>query len=231
MERRYCETRAAEKSIARADSIWTTHDYHPHARASHPHDASASMKLQPPPPSRIAALKLLRWQTRRKSRRHQARNNLQDHLTKRVMHHHQQRRNQLLYDKDLPFVSHAISQTYKYKPQQSQARFIGQVCRRSFRISALVGPVTEARRGDPLPSPSWSSEARALEGETGWLSGLGNGTAESWCKSKMCYPDSLCTNLALAVEPLPLPLPLPMTLLLTLLLKLLTSLPQSPLPP
>jgi hypothetical protein len=26
-----------------------------------------------------------------------------------------------------------------------------------------VGPVTEARRGDPLPSPSWGSEARALE--------------------------------------------------------------------
>jgi hypothetical protein len=27
-----------------------------------------------------------------------------------------------------------------------------------------VGSVTEARRGDPLPSPSWGSEARALEG-------------------------------------------------------------------
>ena len=27
-----------------------------------------------------------------------------------------------------------------------------------------VGAVTEARRGDPLPSPSWGSEARALEG-------------------------------------------------------------------
>jgi hypothetical protein len=27
-----------------------------------------------------------------------------------------------------------------------------------------VGSVTEARRGDPLPSPSWGSEASALEG-------------------------------------------------------------------
>src|SRR2546429_9759881 len=27
-----------------------------------------------------------------------------------------------------------------------------------------VGPVTETRRADPLPSPSWGSEARALEG-------------------------------------------------------------------
>jgi hypothetical protein len=26
-----------------------------------------------------------------------------------------------------------------------------------------VGPVTEARRANPLPSPSWGSEARALE--------------------------------------------------------------------
>jgi hypothetical protein len=41
----------------------------------------------------------------------------------------------------------------------------------------------------------------------------------------------LCTNLALAVEVLPLALPLAMTLLLTLLLKLSTSLPQSSLPP
>jgi hypothetical protein len=31
-----------------------------------------------------------------------------------------------------------------------------------------VGPVTEARRADPLPSPSWGSE----------ISGLGNGAAE-----------------------------------------------------
>jgi hypothetical protein len=42
---------------------------------------------------------------------------------------------------------------------------------------------------------------------------------------------SLCTNLALAVEALPLPLPLPIALLLTLLLKMLISLPQSSLPP
>ena len=42
---------------------------------------------------------------------------------------------------------------------------------------------------------------------------------------------TLYTNLALAVEALPLPLPLLMTLLLTLVLKPSTSLPQSSLPP
>ena len=31
-------------------------------------------------------------------------------------------------------------------------------------VSQLVNPVTEARRADPLPSPSWGSEASAFEG-------------------------------------------------------------------
>ena len=68
--------------------------------------------------------------------------------------------------------------------------------------------------------------------EAGWISGLGNGTTEPGVAVKYVIPTLSSTNLALAVEPLPLPLPLPLpiTLLLTLLLKLLTSLSQSLLP-
>ena len=67
--------------------------------------------------------------------------------------------------------------------------------------------------------------------EAGWIPGSGNGAAEPGVAVKYVVLTPLCTHLALAVEALLLPLPLLMTLPLTLLLKLLTSLPQSSLPP
>jgi hypothetical protein len=41
----------------------------------------------------------------------------------------------------------------------------GEVTKKTDSAKTMaVGSVTEARRADPLPSPSWGSEARALEG-------------------------------------------------------------------
>ena len=65
--------------------------------------------------------------------------------------------------------------------------------------------------------------------EAGWISGLGNGAAEPGVAVKCVILTLSSTNLALAVEALPLPLLI--TLLVTLLLKLSTSLSQSSLPP
>ena len=67
--------------------------------------------------------------------------------------------------------------------------------------------------------------------EAGWISGLGNGAAEPGVAVKCAILTLSSTNLALAVEALPLSLPLLITLLLALLLKLSTSLSQSSLPP
>jgi hypothetical protein len=49
----------------------------------------------------------------------------------------------------------------KFVGYNSWAEYLGHI--RSYHQQA-VGPVTEAGRADPLPSPSWGSEARALEG-------------------------------------------------------------------
>jgi hypothetical protein len=60
--------------------------------------------------------------------------------------------------------------------------------------------------------------------EAGWISGLGNGAAEPGVAVKCVILTLSSTNLALAVEALPLPLPI--TILLTMLLKLSTLLSQ-----
>jgi hypothetical protein len=65
--------------------------------------------------------------------------------------------------------------------------------------------------------------------EAGWISGLGNGVTKPGVAVKCIILTLSSTNLALAVEALPLPLLI--TLLLTVLLKLSTSLLQSSLPP